>query len=60
MADDNNNGGTNATLSFIVGGLVVAVGVLVYFLYGGEANQTDVNIKIKVPEILTPETKSGG
>jgi hypothetical protein len=58
MADDSS--GTNSSLAFIVGGLVVAVGVVVYFLYGAGADKADVNIKIDVPEVITPEPKSGG
>ncbi len=58
MAENNN--GTNSSLAFIVGGLVVAVGVLVYFLYGQGPDDNDINIKIDVPKILEPAPKSGG
>ncbi len=56
MADDSS--GTNSTLAFIVGGLVVAVGVQVFFLYGPATDKNDLNIKIDIPEVTTP--KSGG
>ena len=55
MADEN--GSSNSTLAFIVGGLVVAVGVLVYVLYGDSADSSDVNIKIDVPEVVEPLLK---
>ncbi len=58
MADDSS--GTNSTLAFIVGGLVVAVGVLVFFLYGPEADNKDLNIKIDLPEVTAPAPKTGG
>ena len=58
MAEDSS--GTNATLAFIVGGLVVAVGVLVYFLYSPNADKGDLNIKIDVPEVTAPAPKTGG
>jgi hypothetical protein len=58
MAEENS--GTNATLAFIVGGLVVAVGVLAYFLYGPDADKGDLNIKIDIPEVTAPAPKTGG
>ena len=58
MADDSN--GPNSTLAFIVGGLVVAVGVLGYFLYGPTADTGDLNIKIDLPEVTEPAPKTGG
>ncbi len=58
MADDSS--GTNATLAFIVGGLVVAVGVLAYLLYGPDADSQDLNIKIDLPEVTAPAPKTGG
>ena len=58
MAGDSS--GTNSTLAFIVGGLVVAVGVLVYFLYSPNADKGDLNIKIDVPEVTAPAPKTGG
>ena len=58
MAEDNN--GTNSSLAFIVGGLVVAVGVLVYFLYGPSTPSKDLNIKIDLPEVTAPAPKTGG
>ncbi len=58
MADDSS--GTSSTLAFIVGGLVVAVGILAYFLYGPDTDKGDLNIKIDVPEVTTPAPKTGG
>ena len=58
MAEDNN--GTNSSLAFIVGGLVVAVGVLVYFLYSPSTPSKDLNIKIDLPEVTAPAPKTGG
>lgn len=42
MSDNPNSGNNNATLAFIVGGLVVAVAVLFFVFSGGEdAPQTE-------------------
>lgn len=57
---DSNSSGTTSSLAFIVGGLVVAVGVLVYFYYGPSADQKDINIEIDVPEVIVPAPKTGG
>ncbi len=58
MADSSS--GTNSTLAFIVGGLVVAVGVLAYFLYSPGGDSKDLNIKIDLPEVTAPAPKAGG
>jgi hypothetical protein len=51
MADTQSRG-TIAGLAFVVGALVVAVGVLGYFFWGGEApNDDDVDIKIELPKV---------
>ena len=63
MSDHNNNqtprpqqsgGGSNATLAFIVGGLVIAVGVLAYVMLGngdadtaGGSEGSDVNVSVE-------------
>ncbi|MGO4915351.1 hypothetical protein [Pseudogemmobacter sp. W21_MBD1_M6] len=54
MADGNNSGG-NGTLIFIVGGLVVAVGVLFYVLSGGDVpgvatGTGTTNITVEAPQ----------
>ena len=57
MADSNN--ASNSSLAFIVGGLVVAVGVMVYFFYDPGTGKQDINIKLDVPEVIVPAPKSG-
>ncbi len=59
MAEDGNSN-SNSTLAFVVGGLVVAVGVLVYVMYGRGSDPNSVNIKIDVPEVVVPLLKKGG
>ena len=54
---ENSGGGSTPVLAFIVGGLVVVVAVIAFFMYsgglpGGEAKSVDVNIK--APDISMP------
>jgi hypothetical protein len=49
MADSRS---TIAGLTFVVGALVVAVAVLGYFVWGGEApKDDDVDVKITLPKV---------
>lgn len=62
MSDTNNSGdrggGATPWLAFLVGGLLVIVAVIGYFVYtGGQSKQVDVNIK--APEISVPAPTSG-
>lgn len=57
MADNSGNGAT-PVLAFIVGGLLVLVAVIAFFMYsgggfgGGDTKSVDVNIK--APDISAP------
>ena len=44
--------GSNNFLFFIVGALVVAVGIFAYF-YFHDRNKTDINVKVDLPKIST-------
>lgn len=62
MADNTNSGGGNAGLAFIVGGLVVVVAILAWFLFarGGVAPETKtVDVDVKLPEVSAPAAPGG-
>ncbi|MBV9332243.1 MAG: hypothetical protein JOZ55_11885 [Alphaproteobacteria bacterium] len=45
MADNSNGGGSAAPfLAFLVGGLIVAVVVLGFFMYNGHTGSSSVNV----------------
>ncbi|TAJ65032.1 hypothetical protein [Brevundimonas sp.] len=53
----NNSGGGNAGLAFIVGGIVVVLAIVAYFVFarGGMAPETkDVNVDVNLPEVSAP------
>ncbi len=52
MAEGSSGGGGNAGLAFIVGGLVVVIAVIAWFvLSGGMGNQSkDIDVEVKLPE----------
>lgn len=58
MTDSNNNsGGGNAGLAFIVGGIVVVLAIVAYFVFarGGMAPESkDIDVDISVPEVSAP------
>lgn len=60
MADNINNtggGGGNAGLAFIVGGIVVVLAVIAYFVFarGGLEPQTkEVDVDVSLPEVSAP------
>jgi hypothetical protein len=64
MADNINNtgsGGGNAGLAFIVGGIVVVLAIVAYFVFarGGAAPDTkDVNVDVNLPEVSAPAVPS--
>ena len=61
MAEENSGGGATPWLAFLVGGLVVVVAVVVYFLYSGGMGQTKtVDVNVSAPEISAPAAPSGG
>jgi hypothetical protein len=54
MAEGTSNSGGNSGLAFIVGGLVVIVAVLAFFMYSGGFNQkksVDVNVSASAPKL---------
>ena len=51
MADIQSRG-TIAGLAFVVGGLIVAVAVMGYFMFGGKPPaDDDVDVKITLPKV---------
>lgn len=58
MADNNtNSGGGNTGLAFIVGGLVVVLAIVAYFVFvrGGVAPESkEINVDVKLPEVSAP------
>jgi hypothetical protein len=64
MAENTSSGGGNTGLAFIVGGLVVVVAVIAFFLFargglpGGETKKVDVDVNL--PEVSAPAAPSPG
>jgi hypothetical protein len=59
MADDtkNTSGGGNTGLALIVGGLVVVLAIVAYFVFarGGMAPESkDINVDVNLPEVSAP------
>ena len=60
MADNINNtgsGGGNSGLAFIVGGIVVVLAIVAYFVFarGGAAPETkNVDVDVNLPEVSAP------
>ena len=59
MADNINNTGSrggNAGLAFIVGGIVVVLAVVAYFVFarGGATESKDINVDVNLPEVSAP------
>ncbi len=59
MADNINNtgsGGGSAGLAFIVGGIVVVLAVVAYFVFarGGATESKDINVDVNLPEVSAP------
>jgi hypothetical protein len=62
MAEGSNNGGGNSGLAFIVGGLLVAVLVIAFFVFSGGlpgAEKKEVNVDVNLPEVSAPSAPSG-
>lgn len=62
MAENTNSGGGNAGLAFIVGGVVVVLAIIAYFVFarGGMAPETkDVNVDVDLPEVAAPAVPGG-
>lgn len=65
MTDNNTNnsggGGGNAGLAFIVGGIVVVLAIVAYFVFarGGMTPESkDIDVDINVPEVSAPAVPS--
>ncbi|PIB96719.1 hypothetical protein [Caulobacter sp. X] len=62
--ETSNSGGGNSVLAFIVGGLVVIVAVLAFFMWSGgvgHKKQVDVNISASAPKLPdAPAPKAPG
>lgn len=57
MAENTSSGGGNAGLAFIVGGLVVVLAIVAYFVFvrGGAAPEArDVNVDVNLPSVEAP------
>lgn len=57
MAENTISSGGNAGLAFIVGGLMVVVAVLAWFMFGrgGAVDDTkDINVDVDLPEVSAP------
>lgn len=53
----NSGGGGNTGLAFIVGGIVVVLAIVAYFVFarGGMAPESkDIDVDINVPEVSAP------
>lgn len=55
MAEDSGSGAT-PWLAFLVGGLLVVVAVIAFFMYSGNAPSStkSVNLNVKAPDISVP------
>jgi hypothetical protein len=64
MADNINNsggGGGNTGLAFIIGGVVVVLAIVAWFVFarGGMAPESqDINVDVKLPEVSAPAAPS--
>jgi hypothetical protein len=62
MAENTKSGGGNAGLAFIVGGLLVVVAIIAYFVFagGGMTPETkEVNVDVDLPEVAAPAVPGG-
>jgi len=64
MAENtNSSGGGNAGLAFIVGGLLVVVAVLAYFMFfrgGVESPTKDIDVDVNLPRVEAPAVPTPG
>ncbi len=57
MAENTNSGGGNTGLAFIVGGLVVVLAIVAYFVFarGGMQPETkNIDVDVKLPSVEAP------
>ncbi len=65
MAEQTNSGGGNTGLAFIVGAVVVVLGVIAWVMFSGGMTQTkkvDVDVdlpKVEAPSVPTPAPPGG-
>ena len=61
MAENTNSGGGNAGMAFIIGGLVVVVAIIAWFLFarGGAPETKQVDVDVNLPEVSAPAVPSG-
>ncbi|WP_029416183.1 hypothetical protein [Brevundimonas bacteroides] len=62
MAENTNSGGGNTGLAFIVGGVVVVLAIIAYFVFarGGMTPETkEVNVDVDLPEVAAPAVSGG-
>ena len=66
MTDSNNTGnnsggGGNAGLAFIVGGIVVVLAIVAYFVFarGGAPETKDIDVDVNMPEVSAPAVPDG-
>jgi len=68
MSDNTNNGGGNsgggnAGLAFIVGGILVVVAILAYFMFfrgGMEPATKDIDVDVNLPRVEAPAVPTPG
>jgi len=62
LAENTNSSGGNAGLAFIVGGLLVVVAIIAYFVFGGGGmtpETKEVNVDVDLPEVAAPAVPGG-
>ena len=68
MSDNTNNGGGNsgggnAGLAFIVGGILVVVAIIAYFMFfrgGMEPATKDIDVDVNLPRVEAPAVPTPG
>ena len=59
MTENTNSGGGNAGLAFIVGGVVVVLAIVAYFVFSGAAPEPKkVDVNVNLPEVSAPQVPS--
>ena len=65
MAENTNNtggGGGNTGLAFIVGAIVVVLGVVAWFVFarGGAPETKQIDVDVDLPEVSAPQVPGTG
>lgn len=55
-----DGGGATPFLAFLIGGLIVAVAVIGYFMYSGAGSHKSVDVNVKAPSVSAPAAPSSG